>query len=202
MNPLTTPSTHTAAADDDLAEQARPGHGIPSQDPNPDAQTLLDPQEAERESRSVLMGGGMVAGAAAGATGNPENSSRADPAAKDTVRLHIDEDFFSANGALLVTGSQREEAIALCNQSAQHAALACMDSFGSTDFREDLKKVTLPTLVIHGNADAIVPIESSGQRTHRAVLHSTLVKVDGAPHGLNVTHAQAFNHALLSFLRT
>ena len=110
-------------------------------------------------------------------------------------------DFFSANGTLQVTESQRSEAIALCHQSAQHAALACMGSFGTTDFRDDLKKVTVPTLVIHGDADAIVPFEGSGQRTQRAVGHSQLVLVNGAPHGLNVPHAQAFNDALLSFLR-
>ena len=75
-------------------------------------------------------------------------------------------DFFSACGALQVTESQRGDAIALCHQSAQHAALACMDSFGTTDFREDLKKVGVPTLVIHGVADAIVPIEGAGQSTH------------------------------------
>ncbi len=79
--------------------------------------------------------------------------------------------------------------------------MACIDSFGTTDFREDLKQVTVPTLVNHGGADAIVPIEGSGQRTHRAVAHSQLVLIDGAPHGLNVSHAQAFNDALLSFLR-
>ena len=111
------------------------------------------------------------------------------------------QNFFSANGVLQVTESQRSAAIALCQQSAQHAALACMDAFGMTDFREDLKKVTVPTLVIHGDADAIVPIAGSGQRTHRAVPHSQLVIVDGAPHGLNLSHAQAFNDALLSFLR-
>ena len=110
-------------------------------------------------------------------------------------------DFFSANGALQVTESQRGDAITLCLQSAQHAALACMESFGTTDFREDLNMVKVPTLVIHGDADVIVPIEGSGQRTHRAVLHSKLVTVSGAPHGLNVSHAQAFNDALLSFLR-
>lgn len=110
--------------------------------------------------------------------------------------------FFSADGALQVTEAQRSEALALCHQSAQHAALACMASFGTTDFREDLKKVTVPTLVIHGDADAIVPFEGSGQRTHSAVPHSQLVKVSGAPHGLNVSHAQAFNDALLLFLRT
>ena len=110
-------------------------------------------------------------------------------------------DFFSANDALQVTESQRTDAITLCHQSAQHAALACMDSFATTDFRADLKKVTVPTLVIHGEADAIVPFEASGQRTHKAVIHSKLVLVKGAPHGLNVSHVQAFNDGLLSFLR-
>jgi len=111
------------------------------------------------------------------------------------------QNFFSANGVLQVTESQRSAAIALCQQSAQHAALACMDSFSTTDFREDLKKLTVPTLVIHGDADAIVPLSGSGQRTHRAVPHSQLVTVKGAPHGLNASHAQQFNDALLAFLR-
>ena len=110
-------------------------------------------------------------------------------------------DFFSANGVLQVTESQRSEAITLCHQSAQHAALACMASFGTTDFRDDLKQVTVPTLVIHGDTDAIVPFEGAGQRTQRAVGHSQLVLVKGAPHGFNLSHAQAFNDALLSFLR-
>jgi len=77
-----------------------------------------------------------------------------------------------------------------------------MDAFGTTDFREDLKKVTVPTLVIHGEADALVAIEGSGLRTHRAVVHSKLVVLNSAPHGLNVSHAQAFNDALVSFLRS
>lgn len=76
-----------------------------------------------------------------------------------------------------------------------------MDSFANTDFRADLKDITVPTLVIHGDADAIVPFEGSAQRTHHAIGHSQLVTVKGAPHGLNVSHAQAFNDALLSFLR-
>jgi uncharacterized protein YcfJ len=67
MTALTTLPSHTAPADEDLAEQARPGHGIPSQDPDPAAQTALEPQEAAREVHSVLIGGGVVAGAAAGA---------------------------------------------------------------------------------------------------------------------------------------
>lgn len=380
MTPHATPLSPAAPVDRDLAEQARPGHGIPSQDPNPAAQVALAPEEAEREAQSALTGGGMVGGAAvgagigiavagpvgvvvggtlgaiagalggaaAGSMASPQEPGGAAPAPADTVRLHIDDSggdgravvlihgwplsskawdlqmsalrdagyrvvaydrrgfgrsdkpasgygydtladdlqrvmdqcglrdvtlvgfsmgggevaryvarhgesrlrsvvfaaavtpclmktadnpdgpltpekaqekkaaferdrnayfdqfttaFFSAEGVLQVSESQRREAIALCEQSAQHAALACMDSFATTDFREDLKKLTLPTLVIHGEADAIVPIEGSGQRTHHAVAHSKLVKVKGAPHGLNVSHAPAFNDALLSFLR-
>lgn len=67
MNPSTFPQAKSAPVDGDLAEQARPGHGIPSQDPNPAAQSLLEPKEAEREANSVLTGGGVVVGAAAGA---------------------------------------------------------------------------------------------------------------------------------------
>jgi len=380
MRPSTTEPSRTTSTDGDLAEQARPGHGVPSQDPDPAAQMPLDLQEAEREAQSTLMGGGVVAGmvtgaaigvavagpvgvvvgatagAVAGALGaagvaavaSAEDASPIDTTPKDAVRLHIEDSggggrpvvlihgwplssqawaqqvsalqaagyrvvaydrrgfgqsdkpesgydydtladdlqrvieqcglqhvtlvgfsmgggevaryigrygesrlhsvvfaaavppclmqsadnpegpltpdkaqekrhalerdrqayfeqftrtFFSAQGALKVSESQLADALALCHQSAQHAALACMDSFASADFRGDLKEVTVPTLVIHGEADAIVPIEGSGLRTHRAVHHSQLVTVSGAPHGLNVSHPQAFNEALLSFLR-
>jgi len=379
MNESTLQPPQALPADPDLAEQARPGHGVPSQDPNPDAQVALPPEEAEREAKSVMMGGGVVGGAAlgagigvavggpvgvvvggtlgaiagalggaaAGGIGSPEASAAASPAPADAVRLHIEDSggsgrpvvlihgwplsaqawkpqvaalrdagyrvvaydrrgfgrsdkpesgygydqladdlqrvmdqcglqdvtlvgfsmgggevaryigrhgesrlhsvvfaaavppylmesadnpdgpltpakaqeksaaferdrsayfdqfataFFSADGVLQVTEAQRREAIVLCEQSAQHAALACMDSFATTDFREDLKKLTVPVLVIHGGSDAIVPFEGSGQRTHRAVPHSQLITVSGAPHGLNVSHAPAFNDALLAFL--
>ena len=67
MQPSTTPPSTTTPVDTDLAEQAVRGHGVPSQDPDPAAQTMLDPQEAQREARSTLVGGGVVAGLAAGA---------------------------------------------------------------------------------------------------------------------------------------
>ena len=53
--------------DKDLAEQALPGHGIPSQDPDPAAQIPITPAESDREAHSALMGGGLIAGAATGA---------------------------------------------------------------------------------------------------------------------------------------
>lgn len=67
MNLSAPASLNTSPVDEDLAEQAVPGHGVPSQDPDPAAQTALEPLESERESNSVLMGGGMVAGMAMGA---------------------------------------------------------------------------------------------------------------------------------------
>ena len=67
MNASSRPPPHTAPVDADLAEQARPGYGIPSQDPRPAAQIPLQPEEAEREGKSVLVSGGMMAGVAAGA---------------------------------------------------------------------------------------------------------------------------------------
>ena len=73
-------------------------------------------------------------------------------------------------------------------------------SFGTTDFRDDLLKVTVPTLVVHGSKDAVVPFEGSGKRTHEIVPHSELVVIDDAPHGLNVSHVEPFNNALLGFL--
>ncbi len=78
--------------------------------------------------------------------------------------------------------------------------LDCIAAFGRTDFRGDLDKVTVPTLVIHGDSDAIVPFEVSGKRSAEMLSDSSLVLIEGAPHGLNATHAEQFNQALLEFV--
>lgn len=110
-------------------------------------------------------------------------------------------DFFSAKGVLKVSEADRQKAIALCQQSDQTAALGCMNAFGTTDFRDDLKTVSVATLVIHGDSDGIVPFEGSGQRTHQAIPQSELVVVKDAPHGFNASHPDEFNSALITFLR-
>ena len=66
MNLPFTQPTDLKPVDPDLAKQAVPGHGVPSQDPESSAQVGLSPEEAERESKSALIGGGLVAGLAAG----------------------------------------------------------------------------------------------------------------------------------------
>lgn len=67
MNRSSTTPINVEPVDEDLVDQAHPGHGVPSQDPTSAAQFPLEPEEAEREANSVLMGGGVVAGAATGA---------------------------------------------------------------------------------------------------------------------------------------
>ena len=108
--------------------------------------------------------------------------------------------FFSVGDELKVAEAQRQAAINLCHQSDQRAALGCLEAFGTTDFREDLPKVTVPTLVLHGDSDGTVPFEGSGKRTHAAIPHSELVLIEGGPHGINVSHQAEFNQALVRFL--
>lgn len=110
-------------------------------------------------------------------------------------------DFFSAKGALKVSESERQAAIKLCQQSDQTAALGCMQAFATTDFREDLKKVSVPTLVLHGDSDGTVPYEGSGKRTHAAIAGSEAVVLKDAPHGCNASHPEQFNAALVAFLK-
>ena len=140
---------------------------------------------------------------------NPDGPLTKSQAAEMAAALTKDEDafyddftteFFSANGVLKVSEAQRQEALALCQQADKKAALACMTAFGSTDFRDDLTKVSVPTLVLHGDSDATVPFEGSGARTHRALPGSQLHVIPGAPHGCNVSHAQEWNSVLLDFL--
>ena len=120
---------------------------------------------------------------------------------RDAFFEQFTKDFFSANGELKVTESQRQDAIALCRQSDQTAALECMQAFATTDFREDLKAVTVPTLVLHGDADGIVPFEGSGARTLRAIPGSRQSLLSGAPHGCTASHTAEWNEALLAFLK-
>src|SRR5262245_56321760 len=114
MNSPATPPSRATPADPDLAEQARPGHGVPSQDPSPAAQVPLDPEEAERESKSALMGGGVLAGpvgvvvggaagAVAGALGAAAAGSMMSPD-DASVRLHIEDSGGPGRPVVLIHG--------------------------------------------------------------------------------------------------
>jgi non-heme chloroperoxidase len=81
------------------------------------------------------------------------------------------------------------------------ATQQCILAFGTTDFRADLEKCDVPTLVAHGDADQIVPLDVSGKRSHDLIQGSRLEVVKGAPHGFAATHAQQLNDLMLGFLR-
>lgn len=80
------------------------------------------------------------------------------------------------------------------------ATLNCAKAWAETDFRGDLAKITIPTLLIHGTGDDLVPIDNSARRAHSLLANSDLREYDGAPHGLNVTHAASLNHDLIEFM--
>jgi non-heme chloroperoxidase len=108
--------------------------------------------------------------------------------------------FFSVGGKLLVSEAQRNYALSIAAFASPKGTLDCIGAFSTTDFRGDLAKFKLPTLVIHGDSDAIVPFEVSGARTHKAIPGSVLSLIRGAPHGFNLSHAAEFNKSLLEFL--
>lgn len=85
-------------------------------------------------------------------------------------------------------------------QASPIATLSCVHSW-LTDFRDDLLGIKIPTLVIHGDDDRILPFAATGSRTHEAVEGSRLIVVAGAPHGLNWTHADEVNDGLIDFLQ-
>ena len=79
--------------------------------------------------------------------------------------------------------------------------LDCITSFGTTDFRADLEKFDIPTLIIHGDADQVVPIKPSGEQAASIVKGSRYEVIKGAPHGLVFTHTEEVNKILIDFLK-
>jgi non-heme chloroperoxidase len=86
-------------------------------------------------------------------------------------------------------------------QSSIIGSYDCIRAFSETDFTEDLKKIEVPTLVLQGDADQIVPIEDASYLTAKIVKNATLDVIPGAPHGLCTTHADIVNQHLLAFLQ-
>ena len=99
-----------------------------------------------------------------------------------------------------VSPQQKAYAVSLAAVASPKATIDCINAWGRTDFRSDLAAVTVPTLVIHGDADNIVPIEVSGERAADAIPHAVLVVLEDAPHGLLVSHPAEWNAAVLQFL--
>jgi non-heme chloroperoxidase len=87
-------------------------------------------------------------------------------------------------------------------QAGLKNALDCIKAFSETDFTQDLKKFDVPTLVIHGDDDQIVPIKAAGLASAKLVKNATLKVYPGAPHGITDTHKEQLNADLLAFAKS
>lgn len=88
----------------------------------------------------------------------------------------------------------------LASMATARSTMQCASSFARTDFRNDLKAIKVPTLIIHGSADKTVPIKASSDRTVSLIPGSQYLVYDGAPHGLYYTHRKQLNFDLINFI--
>jgi non-heme chloroperoxidase len=141
----------------------------------------------------------------------PDNPAGTDQAAFDKTALALNEDrpkfladffkrFFGVTEAEQpVSDELLQWARSVAMQASLKATLACAKSFSSTDFRSDLAAFKVPTLIVHGTEDKIVPIDVSSRPTAHGIAHSTLIEYEGAPHGLFATHKERLTKDLLQF---
>ena len=87
----------------------------------------------------------------------------------------------------------------LAMQASLKATLDCVDSFATTDFRSDLASFKVPTLLIHGTGDQIVPIDTTSRPAAAAVADAKLIEYEDAPHGLTATHREKLINDLIQF---
>jgi len=110
--------------------------------------------------------------------------------------------FYSANrSGAKVSQGVRDFFWLQCMLGGHGAEIDCIKAFSETDFNEDLKKFDVPTLIMHGDDDQIVPIDITGKQTAKIVKNATLKVYPGFPHGMCTTHAEQINNDLLAFLR-
>lgn len=111
--------------------------------------------------------------------------------------------FFNVNSSnQVISESALRWAEITASQASLKATLDCVNAFGRTDFRPDMKSFTTPTLIIHGSRDQIVPLATSGAAAAKMIPSAVYRIYENAPHGLNLTHKKQLNQDLLDFLKT
>jgi non-heme chloroperoxidase len=142
-----------------------------------------------------------------------DNPEGVDPAVFEGIKRGIEADRFvfletflkNFYNKKLVGGTDISDAAIhasfnIASASSYQAFLNCVDAW-LEDFRGDIAQIKVPTLVIHGDSDQILPIDATGKRTAALIPGAQLHVVEGGPHGLNWTHATEVNKALLAFLK-
>lgn len=89
----------------------------------------------------------------------------------------------------------------LAGKASGRSTQECAKAFSQTDFRDDVSYITVPTLIIHGDADKTVPIEASSDRLEHMIANSQYLIYEGAPHGLFYTHKEKLNKDLITFIQ-
>lgn len=142
-----------------------------------------------------------------------DNPNGVDPAVFATMTEGMNKDrtsFFATffkdfySGGLLspsVSTELLEWSRSVAMQAGLKATLNCAQAFATTDFRPDLASFSVPTLIIHGTDDKIVPIDVSGRQTASQLTTAKYLEYEGAPHGLFATHKQRLTADLLAFLK-
>ncbi|TXF90581.1 alpha/beta hydrolase [Neolewinella aurantiaca] len=107
---------------------------------------------------------------------------------------------FDDNEGERISKAQLHYDWSIASYASPNATIKTAESWGGTDFRPEMKNVTVPTLIVHGTADNIVPIETAGDQATEGIPDNEYHKIDNAPHGLGVTHKKELNKLLLDFL--
>lgn len=89
----------------------------------------------------------------------------------------------------------------IASHASPIATIKAAEAWASTDFRDELKNITVPTLIVHGDSDQIVPYKTSGKQAAKGIAKNEYHLIPGAPHGLILTHREELNKLLLEFLK-
>ncbi|HDZ13616.1 hypothetical protein LCGC14_1021420 [marine sediment metagenome] len=100
-----------------------------------------------------------------------------------------------------VSEAQLDYDFSIASHASPRATIQTALAWMETDFRSELKNVDVPTLIVHGDADETVPKATSADQAAKGIADNTYEVIKGAPHGLNITHADELNEILISFLK-
>lgn len=100
-----------------------------------------------------------------------------------------------------VSQGQLDYDFIIASHASPHGTIKAAKAWAMTDFRDECKNVTVPTLIVHGTSDNIVPIETAGNQAAKLIADNEYHKIEGAPHGLNATHSKKLNKLLIDFLK-
>lgn len=108
---------------------------------------------------------------------------------------------YDENKGERVSEAQLDYDFTIASFASPRATIQTALAWMNTDFRPELKNVNVPTLIVHGDADGTVPMDTSAKQAAAGIKDNTLEIIKGAPHGLNITHADELNKILISFLK-